>query len=71
MKGRLGEINPQRPSKEGLVDQTAPERKNTTKSGAKLYMAIELSSSSWKLAFTDGAQRVRTTPEEALTDDPS
>ena len=43
------------------MDRTAPETKVTTKSGGKLYMSLELSKASWKLAFSDGGQRVRTT----------
>ena len=43
------------------MDRTTPGTKATTKSGAKLYMSLELSKTSWKLAFSDGGQRMRTT----------
>jgi len=41
------------------VNRTALE-KDTTTAKATLYMAIELSKASWKLAFSTGGQKVRT-----------
>lgn len=42
------------------MDRSTLQKKNTTTPQAMLYVALELSQKEWKLAFSDGGQRVRT-----------